>query len=148
MEIEDKITIIEGPPPTFEPVNDGWALGLNEGPSLGEVVLTRLRTYNGQALVERCHRAWRHQHPIHLEFRTSDGLSEQAPIVAARNIGTQEGDVLVLWVRMNSDDVELELVIDDDDEEEDGETGLETPDEEDDDPGDLPDDLDLYNRRV
>ena len=30
--MEDKITIIEGPPPIFEHVNDGWALGLNESP--------------------------------------------------------------------------------------------------------------------
>ena len=30
--MDDKITIIEGPPPVFEPVQDGWALGLGEGP--------------------------------------------------------------------------------------------------------------------
>jgi hypothetical protein len=32
--MDEKITIIEGPPPVFEAVNDGWALGLNEGSRL------------------------------------------------------------------------------------------------------------------
>jgi len=32
---DNKITIIEGPPPVFEPARDGWALGLCEGPHLG-----------------------------------------------------------------------------------------------------------------
>lgn len=114
MEIEDKITIIEGPPPTFEAVNDGWVLGLGEGPMLSEIVLTRLRTFNGPALVERCHRAWRHQQPIYLEYRTQDGLSQQTPIVAARHVEVEEGDVLMLWVRLESDEVELELTYDND----------------------------------
>lgn len=56
--MENKITIIEGPPPTFEAIDDGWALGLNEGPFLYDLAMTRLRTFNGPALVERCHRAW------------------------------------------------------------------------------------------
>ena len=56
--MEDKITIIEGPPPVFEAVNDGWALGLNESSRLSVPALTRLRTFNGPALVERCYRAW------------------------------------------------------------------------------------------
>lgn len=112
--MEDKITIIEGPPPTFEAVEDGWALGLNEGPRLGEIALTRLRTFNGPALVERCHRAWRHKQPIHLEFRDSDGLQQQAPIVAARYIETDEGHLLLLWVRLTDEEVELELGYEDD----------------------------------
>jgi len=112
--MEDKITIIEGPPPTFEAVEDGWVLGLNEGPRLGEIALTRLRTFNGPALVERCHRAWRHHQSIHLEFRDSDGLQQQAPIVAARYIETDEGHLLLLWVRLTDEEVELELGYDDD----------------------------------
>ena len=43
-----------------------------------------LRTFNGQALVERCYRAWRGRVPIHLEYRQSDGLNNEAPIIAAR----------------------------------------------------------------
>lgn len=112
MEIEDKITIIEGPPPTFEAVNDGWVLGLGEGPTLSEIALTRLRTFNGPALVERCHRAWRHQQSIYLEYRTQEGLSQQTPIVAARHVEVEEGDVLMLWVRLESDEIELELTYD------------------------------------
>lgn len=119
MDIEDKITIIEGPPPTFESVTDSWVLGLSEGPVLADVVLTRVRTFNGPALVERCHRAWRHQQPIYLEFRSEEGLPQQAPIVAARHLSTNDGDMLLLWLRMNSDEVELELHYSSDDAEED-----------------------------
>ncbi len=115
MEIEDKITIIEGPPPTFEAVTDGWVLGLSEGPLLAEIAMTRLRTFSGPALVERCHRAWRHQQTIFLEFRTEDGFQQQAPILAARHISTEDGDVLLLWIRLSSDEVELELHYDSDD---------------------------------
>ena len=62
--MDDRITIIEGPPPVFEHVDDAWAMGLNEGPSFYGLALTRLRTFNGQALVERCHRAWSQKEPI------------------------------------------------------------------------------------
>jgi hypothetical protein len=112
--MEDKITIIEGPPPTFEAVNDSWVLGLNESPTLGEIAVTRLRTFNGPALVERCHRAWRNHQSIHLEFRTPEGLQQQAPIVAARYLETEEGHLLILWVRLTDEEVELELGYEDD----------------------------------
>ena len=107
--MDEKITIIEGPPPEFEAVNDGWALGLNEGPYLAEIALTRLRTFNGRALVERCYRAWRSQGEIQLEYRQSDGLENKAPIVAARALEAEDGQMLLLWVRLNNDEVELEL---------------------------------------
>ena len=112
--MDDKITIIEGPPPIFEAVSDGWALGLNESPTLGEIAITRLRTFNGPELVERCHRAWRHQQAINLEFRSSDGLEHNAPIVAARHIDSDDGDLLLLWVRLADEEVELELGYEDD----------------------------------
>lgn len=112
--MDDKITIIEGPPPTFEAVNEGWVLGLNEGSNLGDIVVTRLRTFNGPALVERCHRAWRNQQPINLEFRNADGLQQQAPIVAARYIETDEGHLLILWIRISNDEVQVELGYEDD----------------------------------
>lgn len=107
--MEDKITIIEGPPPVFEPIEDGWALGLNEGPYLYDLALTRLRTYNGPALVERCHRAWRSQSAINLHYRNDMGLEEKAPIMAARSIETNEGHVLLLWCRRKPEEVEEEL---------------------------------------
>jgi hypothetical protein len=112
--MDDKITIIEGPPPTFEAVNEGWVYGLSEGFNLSDVVVTRLRTFNGPALVERCHRAWRNQQPINLEFRNSDGLQQQAPIVAARYLETDEGHLLLLWIRISNDEVQLELGYEDD----------------------------------
>jgi hypothetical protein len=127
--MDDKITIIEGPPPTFEAVSEGWVLGLSEGPILADMAVTRLRTFNGPALVERCHRAWRNQQSIHLEYRSSDGLEHEAPIVAARYVEVEDGHLLVLWLRLADEDVELELGYEDD-----------TGDDNDDDPGftDLP----------
>lgn len=107
--MDDKITIIEGPPPTFESVYDGWALGLNESPTLADISVTRLRTFNGPSLVERCYRAWRENQPIYLEYRGEDGLEHQAPIVAARFVDLDEGHLLLLWVRLTDDEVELEL---------------------------------------
>lgn len=107
--MDDKITIIEGPPPTFEGVSDGWALGLNEGPTLYTVGVTHLRTFNGPALIERCHRAWRNQNDIQLEYREQDGLEKFAPILAARTVESEEGQILVLWVRLEADETELLL---------------------------------------
>ena len=112
--MEEKITIIEGPPPTFESVTDNWVIGVSESPNLGEIVMTRLRTFNGPELVERCHRAWRHQQPIYLEYRTEEGLQEQAPIVAARFLETEEGHLLLLWLRLVDDGIELQFGYDDD----------------------------------
>ena len=131
--MEEKITIIEGPPPTFEAVQDGWAVGLIESPLLFSVGLTRLRTYNGPALLERCHRAWRHQNTIHLEYRDDTGLENQAPILAARTQEGDEGQVLLLWVRM---DIDLEEI-----------DPIDESNEDDDLEGDLPDD-DFENPRL
>jgi hypothetical protein len=117
--MDDKITIIEGPPPTFEVVMDGWAMGLNESPFLYDMMMTRLRTFNGQALVERCHRAWRNRTPIYLHFRNDDGLEEKVPIFAARSIDGEEGQVLQLWIRKEPDhsDFDMEIDVDDDEDE-------------------------------
>jgi len=112
--MEDKITIIEGPPPTFENVVDGWVLGVSDSPKMGNIAVTRLRTFNGPALVERCHRAWRNQQTIHLEYRSPDGLEHQTPIVAARYLELEEGHLLELWLRLTDDDIEVQLDYDDD----------------------------------
>ena len=112
--MEEKITIIEGPPPTFEQIPDLWVHGLSEGAMQTEMVMTRLRTFNGPSLVERCYRAWQNQNEIQLEYRTPDGLNAVAPIVAARNMKTDEGDMLLLWLRMPDDSVELEIGYDND----------------------------------
>ena len=113
--MDDKITIIEGPPPEFEQVNDGWAIGLNEGPHLNVPALTRLRTFNGAALVERCYRAWHAKASIVLHYRNEVGLDLTAPILAARNVKTEEGDVLHLWVYLDREHVEYEIDSEEDD---------------------------------
>jgi hypothetical protein len=117
--MDEKITIIEGPPPVFEAVNDGWALGLNEGIRLSVPALTRLRTFNGPALVERCYRAWNTSSPIHLHYRNDVGVEQSAPILAARNVETPDGHVLLLWVYLDHDKVEYEFDAGDDESDED-----------------------------
>ena len=108
----EKITIIEGPTPTFEAVSDAWLLGLTEGSTPSQVVVCRLRTFNGPALVERCYRAWRAGQMISLEYRAEDGLTRQAPIVAARWTEQGEGHLLLLWVRMDEGEIEIEMDVD------------------------------------
>ncbi len=98
---ERKITIIEGPPPTFEPVQPDThsvLIGVLEGPEVGHLAVTRVRALNGPALVERCYRAWRDREMIPLEFRTALGTVQRVPIVAVRYVPTEEGDMLILWV--------------------------------------------------
>jgi hypothetical protein len=102
--MDDKITIIEGPPPTFELLHEGWTIGLNEGPNPYELVLTRLRTFNSAALVERCRRAWKEHSTVYLEFRDELGIEEKLPIMAARTLETEDGDLLLLWVRRDPEE--------------------------------------------
>ncbi len=116
--MDDKITIIEGPPPVFEAVQDGWALSLGEGPFLPLTLLTRLRTFNGPALVERCYRRWRQNEPIHLHYRNDLGLEENAPIVAARTVETDDGNVLLLWIQLDPQKIQVEMDPGDDEPEE------------------------------
>jgi hypothetical protein len=123
--MEDKITIIEGPPPVFESVNDGWALGLNESPWLYDLTLTQVRTFNGPALVERCHRAWKQGITMYLHYRDEMGLEEKAPILAARAAETADGQVLILWVRQLPEIEDLN-----DESDEDGDEDNEEDDEE------------------
>lgn len=106
--MDDKITIIEGPPPVFESINEGWVLGLNESPNSFDMALTRLRTYNGPALVERCHRMWNKQLPIYLHYRDEMGLEKKVPILAARASEVEEGQVLYLWIKQNAETPEGE----------------------------------------
>jgi len=119
-QLEDKITIIEGPPPVFEQIDDGWALGLSEGPLLYDMSLTQVRTFNGPELVERCHRMWKENGVIHLHYRNEIGVEEMVPIMAARSIETEEGQILLLWTRHTPENFEdfddLDEDFDDDEE--------------------------------
>lgn len=118
--MDDRITIIEGPPPVFEAAQDGWALSLNESPHISVPAMTHLRTFNGAKLVERCYRAWHAGMPIHLYYRDEIGIEQRAPILAARNVKTSEGDVLLLWVYLDPEKAELEFGPGDDEGAEDG----------------------------
>lgn len=113
--MDEKITIIEGPTPDFEHISDGWALGIDQSSDPFDLAITRLRTFNGPALVERCHRAWARQGNIFLHYRNRIGMEERAPIVAARNLETGEGHVLLLWCRFPSGDAASETPDDDQD---------------------------------
>lgn len=96
----EKITIIEGPPPTFELLSQEWLLGLAEGAVAYRTALTRLRTFNGPALVERCYRAWKDQRPAFLEYSSEKGQIDHVLILAARHVDLDEGQALWLWVRL------------------------------------------------
>ncbi len=116
--MDDKITIIEGPTPVFDVSQDAWAMGIYEGPSQSGMALTRLRTYNGPALVERCYRAWKKQESISLEYKDELGLPQNKPILAVRKVDTEDGQVLLVWLKTESmDEVESNLS---DNEEDDG----------------------------
>lgn len=115
-----KITIIEGPPPTFEMATETWLYGLVEGSVPSQAALCRLRTFNGAALVERCYRAWRSGQGVTLEYRAEDGSTQEAPIVAARWIEVDEGQMLMLWVRLDLNEAEIELEVDDESDEDPG----------------------------
>jgi hypothetical protein len=108
----EKITIIEGPPPTFEASNDPLLLGLSEGPYPMQVVMCHLRTHNGPELTERCYRAWSKGETIRLEFKSEEGLTLQAPIVASRWAELPEGHLLMLWVRLEDEDISIDLDFD------------------------------------
>lgn len=112
---DTKITIIEGPTPTFEVVYEGWPYGIVDSASQATVAMTRLRTANGNALVERCYRAWNHRNPMNLEFRSTDGMTQEIPIVAAKATETDDGEMLLLWVRLPESDLVVDFVDDDED---------------------------------
>lgn len=109
MSDDNKITIIEGPPPVFEQVQDGWALGIGESPSNHVTVMTRLRTFNGPALVERCYRAWHTGGPVHLHYRNDMGLEETAPIIAIRTVDSSDGHMLLLWLNLEGERVKFNI---------------------------------------
>ena len=111
--MENKITIIEGPTPNFDSVEtdfimgiNGWTAGLSEGPYLYDTARTTLRTFNGTALLERCHKAWAHKATMFLEYRDMIGMKKEVPIVAARTVDADDGNLLILWVRKDPEEDE------------------------------------------
>lgn len=123
--MDNKITIIEGPTPNFDSVEtdfimgmNGWTAGLTEGPFLYDTARTTLRTFNGEALIERCHKAWSQKATMFLEYRDPIGMKKEVPIIAARSVASEDGNLLVLWVRQDpeeSEDEDFDLDLDDSD---------------------------------
>jgi hypothetical protein len=115
---KEKITIIEGPAPTFELVNDNWVNGIIESPTIANIAVTQVRTFNGPALVERCFRSWKQKELINLEFKDPDGLVLEVPIIAARSTVSDEGQLLHLWVRLPESDMDIEFEFEDSEDDE------------------------------
>ncbi len=95
----ESITIIEGPPPEFKDAEQVWTLSLVEANQAYDISLTQVRSFKGQALMERCRRAWQGQRPIYLDFPAYSGLRRRFEIIAAKFEQLPEGDLLNLWVR-------------------------------------------------
>ena len=94
------ITIVEGPVPEFTPAPAEWPWSLQEGPQDIVCAVCKLRTFDGQALVERCRAAWREDRPVLLDYPDGEGGRQEADIVAVRKETLEQGDVLHLWVSL------------------------------------------------
>ena len=94
------ITIVEGPTPDFTATPAKWPWSLHEGPGDTMCVMCKLRTFDGQALVDRCRTAWDEDRPVRLDYPDREGGRQEADIVAVRNETVEEGDVLYLWVSL------------------------------------------------
>jgi hypothetical protein len=92
------ITIVEGPTPDFTPISTEWPWSLQEGPNNVMCAVCKLRTLDGEAMVERCRSAWEEGRPVRLDYPDGDGGRREADIVAARIETVEKGDVLSLWV--------------------------------------------------
>lgn len=99
------ITIVEGPPPTFQLSHEFWPASLWEGQIPQAVALVQMRTLNGPAMIERCMRAWGESRSVMLDFPEMDGLRRKVEVLAARVTKVEEGDVLNLWVALPADEV-------------------------------------------
>lgn len=114
--MNNKITIIEGPTPEFRTLsdnnfNDGslnWVNGILEGPFLYDSAFTNLRTFDAQKLLDRCLDTWARKETMYLEYKDRIGLKQEDPIIAARAVSVEEGDMLLLWVRRELSDTEDE----------------------------------------
>lgn len=101
------ITIVEGPPPEFQPVAHLWANSVLEGPTGKEVALAEMRTFDGPKLVQRCTDAWAEGRSARLDFPLGDGERAELDIIATRWEAVSEGHKLYLWVCLD-DDLELD----------------------------------------
>jgi hypothetical protein len=112
--MNNKITIIEGPTPEFQLVSEtgfgdgsqSWIGSVLEGPFLYDTAFTHLRTFDSQRLLDRCLDTWAAKQTMYLEYKDRIGLLKEDPIIAARALHAEEGDILLLWVRRELSDEE------------------------------------------
>lgn len=105
--MNNKITVIEGPTPEFQIISNtnamegslNWVGSVLEGPFLYDTAFTNLRTFDSQKLMDRCLENWQARQTMYLEYRDRLGLRREDPIIAARAVTVEEGDMLLLWVR-------------------------------------------------
>lgn len=93
------ITIIEGPTPEFHQTADFSIHSILEGPVDAINTFTEMRTGNGEAIRERCTRAWKEGRPVRLDFPDEMRLRKELDVVGIRLKEVDEGTVLQLWVR-------------------------------------------------
>lgn len=113
------ITIVEGPPPTFQLAPSLWNESIYESRYQNGVALVELRTRNGEDIRERCQRAWGERREVQLQYRDEDFQEQVVDVVAMRLVEVPEGDLLRLWVHLPLDEDEIlaniENSLDDDD---------------------------------
>jgi hypothetical protein len=81
-------------------VDTQWTASLAEGRARAMVAMCETRTFNGEALVDRCRRAWQEGRSAWLDFPQLDGGRAEVEIVAARWEKAFEGQKLILWVKL------------------------------------------------
>ncbi len=101
------ISIIEGPPPNFQFVDEQWTQSLQESTTPYEMARCDTRTFNGPKMLARCRRAWDEKRPVMLEFRDLDGLKHRVEVCGVRYEKLDDGTLLQLWVRLP---VEMQLI--------------------------------------
>jgi hypothetical protein len=101
------ITIVEGPPPEFQPAADDWSATVIEGPDWKEIAVAEMRTFDGPKLIKRCTDAWDQARPARLDFPLGDGNRAEVDIIGVRWEEVDEGHKLYLWVRLEED---MELI--------------------------------------
>jgi hypothetical protein len=94
------ITIVEGPIPEFTSTPADWPWSLHDGLDSTMVAVCRLRTLDGDAMIERCTTAWQEGRLVRLDYPDGEGGRQEAEVVAVQTELVEEGDVLVLWVNL------------------------------------------------
>lgn len=102
----EKITILEGPTPDFEPDIQLWNWGLYQTLQPSAVATCRLRTANGEGIRARCKAAWKEGRRVVLDYPDDMRLRCEIDVVALRLEKIEEGTVLHLWVNQLVDELE------------------------------------------